>query len=84
VTRRPDPPPLQANEVAAVATGTAVFAVLLVVAILERGRLAADGHEWWIATLAIGIGLGLLGLVWVVPRARAHKAAPPQDTPQDT
>jgi hypothetical protein len=80
VTRRPDPPPLQANEVAAVGTGTGSFAVLLIVALIEHSRLAADGHEWWIGVTAVGVGLGLLGLLWVVPRARARgRTVPPSD-----
>jgi hypothetical protein len=62
LTRRPDPPPIETNDLRVVATGTALWAVALVVTLLFHARLRHDGHLWWIAACAWGFGLGLVGL----------------------
>lgn len=68
--RRPDPPPLDTDDRKAVLVGTAVWAVLLVLALVFRDRLAADGHGWWVWTPVVGIALGLYGLRVVARRRR--------------
>ncbi len=69
-TRRPDPEPLRTDDRGAVLVGTVVWAVLLVVALVERDRLEADGNGWWVWTPVVGIALGLLGLRVVSRRHR--------------
>lgn len=56
-----------------VSIGTAVWAVALVVLLLMRSTLEANGSTWWIAVAAIGLLSGLIGLVflrWRKGRAR--------------
>ena len=58
--RRPDPPPLEIDDVAVVAAGTGLWAVALVVLLgLEAVRGVPDG--WW-QMCAAGAALGLLGV----------------------
>ena len=75
-TRRPPPPPLEANDELVTAIITAGWAVALVVLLVLRDRLPA-GERWWIWTCLAGLVMGLFGL-WYVPRvkrARARAAA---------
>ena len=59
--RRPDPPPLETNDVAIVAGGTVLWAVALVAVVIAR-LAGADVHAWWIAMCACGTGLGIIGV----------------------
>jgi len=74
---RPEPPPpLEANDQLVTVTGTAGWALALIVLLIVRGSLPADAR-WWIWTCATGLAMGLFGL-WYVPRfkrARARAAA---------
>jgi len=75
-SRRPAPPPLEANDQLVTAVGTAAWAVALVILIILREQIPAD-ERWWIWTCAAGLAMGLFGL-WYVPRlkrARARAAA---------
>ncbi len=74
--RREVPPPLEGNDFVITATITAAWAVALVVVLLLRHHLPADGH-WWIWTCAAGFGMGLFGLAYVphLKRSRARAAA---------
>ena len=83
VARRPDPEPLETDDVRIVAGGTALWAVALVV--LTVARLAgADVHGWWIALCACGFLLGLAGVRYcqrrrdAIARDRAVAATPQQ------
>ena len=70
------PPPLEANDRLVTVTGTAGWAVALIVLLIIRGSLPAD-DRWWIWTCAAGLAMGLFAL-WYVPRfkrARARAAA---------
>lgn len=69
--------PLDVDGVRAVAVGTVVWAVLAVVAFLFRDRLDAAGHGWWAWVCVAGAGLGLLGLPYVIRRARAYSSTGP-------
>jgi hypothetical protein len=75
--RRPTPPPpLEANDRLVTLTGTAGWAVALIVLLIVRDSLPA-GDRWWIWTCAVGLAMGLFAL-WYVPRfkrARARAAA---------
>jgi hypothetical protein len=69
--RRPDPPPLETDDVRAVAVGTAAWAAGLVV--LGVLRLAGvDGvRGWWLVMCGWGIVLGLLGVRYCQRRQAA-------------
>lgn len=59
--RRPDPAPLEADDVLVLRVGMGLFAVLFVVLLVLRGTLAAHDVQWWLAVPPLGIVLGLLG-----------------------
>lgn len=63
--RRPDPAPLVTDDRATVVAGIALWGVALVVALVLHDRLAAAGRGWWAWVAVAGIGLGLLGLLYV-------------------
>ena len=74
-SRRPAPPPLEANDRRVTVAGTAAWAVALAVLLVLRGRIPVS-DRWWIWTCAAGVAMGLFAL-WYVPyfkRARARKA----------
>jgi hypothetical protein len=67
--RRPDPPPLETDDVRIVAGGTALWALALVA--LAVLRLAGvDVHGWWLAMCAAGAVLGLVGVRYCARRQR--------------
>lgn len=61
VARRPDPEPLETNDVRIVAGGTVLWGVALLALVVARFA-GADVHGWWIGMCAYGLGLGLLGV----------------------
>ena len=69
--RRPDPEPLETDDVRVVTIGTIAWGVLLVVLLASYGRLEDDGRGSWVWVAAAGFGLGLLGLRHVRRRRRA-------------
>jgi hypothetical protein len=72
--RRPDPEPLETNDVAIVTLGTAAWAVALVAILLLGGGLD-DGHqESWAWVCAAGVFLGLIGIRYVRRRRAALRA----------
>jgi len=74
-SRRPAPPPLEANDRQVTIVGTVAWAVALVVTLVLREQIPA-GSRWWIWTCVVGVAMGLFA-VWYVPyfkRARARKA----------
>lgn len=58
---RPDPAPLETNDVAIVAGGTALWAVALVVLAVLR-LTGTDVHDWWLVMCGYGALLGLYGV----------------------
>ena len=82
------PPPLEANDRLVTLTGTAGWALALIVLLIVRGSLPSD-DRWWIWTCAAGLAMGLFAL-WYVPRfkrARARAAArraAAQSAPRDS
>ena len=50
--------------------GTAVWALLLVILIIERDALAAHGTSWWLNVAIIGVVSGTGGIVFLVWRRR--------------
>ena len=74
-TRRPAPPPLEANDPRVTIVGTVAWAIALAVLLVLREQIPAS-DRWWIWTCAVGVAMGLFAL-WYVPRfkrARARKA----------
>ncbi|MEU5994586.1 DUF2530 domain-containing protein [Spirillospora sp. NPDC047418] len=68
--RRPDPPPMQTNDVRIAAAGTAAWAVALVVLLVVG---LPSEHRWWLWVCVAGIGIGLFAL-WYVPRLQSGRA----------
>lgn len=66
--------PVDVDGVGAVLYGTVAWTVALVVCLLLRDRLAADGHTWWTWVCLAGALLGLLGLWFVRRRRDAYSA----------
>lgn len=60
--RKPDPPPLETDDVRTVAVGTALWAIALVVSVV----LGESEAAW---TCAAGLGLGFVGLAYVRRRS---------------
>lgn len=78
--RRPDPEPLETNDVRIVAIGGLAWAVALVV--LAVGRLAGNDaiQGWWLTMCACGAVLGVIGVRYCQRRRDAiarDAAAPP-------
>ena len=62
--RRPDPAPADASARWAVAVGTAAWAAATVAVLAFPGATGADGDPAVIATCAVGVVVGLIGLVY--------------------
>jgi hypothetical protein len=73
VERRPDPEPLEINDVAVITTGTALWAVALVVVLVLKAA-GTDIHDWWWQMCAAGAVLGCYG-VYYCRRRRDRIAA---------
>lgn len=71
VPRKPDPAPLETNDVPLVAGGGVLWAlallVLVVLGLLDRGGV----QSWWLAMCGYGIALSVLGVVYVRRRQAA-------------
>jgi len=67
----PSVEPLDVDGVRAVAVGTVLWAVALVVLLPLHASLREDGRLWWIGTCACGVLLGLAGLVYLRRRRAA-------------
>jgi hypothetical protein len=62
--RRPEPPPLQTNDVLIAVVGTVAWAVALVVLLIIG---LPEAVRWWLWVCGSGIGTGLFG-IWYIPR----------------
>lgn len=58
-----------------VGLGTAVWAVVLVTLLLQRGTLEAQGRSWWLGVAAVGLVSGLGGLAFLTWRTRRRDAS---------
>jgi type VI protein secretion system component VasK len=70
-SRRPAPPPLEANDRRVTIVGTAAWAVALVVVLVLRAQDTAVA-QWWVWTCVAGICMGLFAL-WYVPRLKRSR-----------
>ena len=69
--RRPDPEPLEADDVAIVTAGTVLWGVALLVAVVLWDRLVDGGNENWTWIFLAGAFLGLIGIRHVRRRRAA-------------
>lgn len=69
--RRPDPPPLETDDVKVVAVGTGLWAVGLVVLLVLKATGTAEVHDWWLGMCGYGIALGVFGMRYC---RRRHQA----------
>jgi hypothetical protein len=60
--RRPDPPPLETDDVHVVAVGTGLWAVGLLVLVVLRLTGSTEVRDWWMVMCVVGIALGLGGV----------------------
>jgi H+/Cl- antiporter ClcA len=69
------PPPLEGNDQAIAAAVTAAWAVALIVVVAVRDSIP-HADRWWIWTCAVGVGLGVFGLIYmpILKRSRARAA----------
>jgi O-antigen/teichoic acid export membrane protein len=90
-TRERDLPgddPAEYSEFKPVAVGVAIWAVLLVLALVFHDDLVADGHGWWMWTALAGLVEGLFGYAYLMRRrarmnARTMTGNAPSVTEQD-
>jgi uncharacterized protein DUF2530 len=71
--RRPDPEPLETDDVKVVVVGTAVWFVALVLTTVFHSRLADDGRGDWVWIALAGFLLGLVALRHAVRRRAAMR-----------
>jgi hypothetical protein len=79
--RRPDPEPLETNDVAIVTVGTAAWAVALGAILLLGGGLDDGRQESWAWVCAAGVFLGLIGIRYVRRRRTAMRAGARAERP---
>lgn len=63
--RRPDPQIRTTDDRKAVMVGLVGWLAALIALLLFRDQVVQAGNGWWLFTCAIGIALGLLGLVYL-------------------
>lgn len=71
--RRPDPAPARTDARKALLAGTAAWLVALLLSLALREPLADAGFDWFTTAAAIGVVLGVIGLVVVQLRRRRRE-----------
>ncbi|WP_430647725.1 DUF2530 domain-containing protein [Agromyces sp. GXS1127] len=74
--RRPDPAPARADARKALLAGTIGWLLALVLAAAFAEPLAEAGFSWFVTAAAVGVGLGLVGLLVVQLRRRRDRPGP--------
>ena len=69
-------PAVDADGVGVVASGTIIWALAAGVLWLNFGALSERGHQWWLWVAVSGFGLGVLGLIYSLGRARRRSGPP--------
>ncbi|HVE74538.1 MAG TPA: DUF2530 domain-containing protein [Mycobacteriales bacterium] len=77
VPRRPDPPPLEHDDVRVVTIGTLLWAAALTVLVLLKILGVGGVRDWWLAMCASGVLLGLIGVVYC--RRRRERLLQPEN-----
>lgn len=67
---RPDPDPLETNDVAIVVGGTALWALALLVLLVMKAA-GTDVRTWWLEMCLAGVVLGLIGVRYCSRRQHA-------------
>jgi hypothetical protein len=67
--------PLDEDGVGAVAIGTVLWAIAVVILFLLRDRLAESDAQWWIWVAVTGAALGVPGLWFTTRRRSAYRRA---------
>lgn len=80
--QRPDPPPLETDDVKVVAVGTALWALGLLVLVLLRVSDAAEVPGWWLGMCGYGLALGLYGVRYCRRRHAAIERDKARGIPQ--
>ena len=75
MARRPDPEPLETDDVRIVAGGTVLWAVAFVVLVVLKAA-GSDIHGWWLWMCASGVGLGLIGVRYCLNRRTRASSTP--------
>lgn len=68
--RRPDPTPVATDDRKAVLVGVVLWVIALVLAFVVPAVSAINASGTWFYTCLVGIGLGLIGLVYTHRRHR--------------
>ncbi|MES2094528.1 MAG: DUF2530 domain-containing protein [Actinomycetota bacterium] len=68
--RRPDPVPVKTDDRRPILVGLAAWVVAVVVVLVFFAPFTDSGNRWLLWTGAVGIGLGLAGLVYAAKRPR--------------
>ncbi len=68
---RPDPPPLETDDVRLVAVGTAAWVLALLVLLVLAATDAVDVRGWWLGMCGYGIALGVFGVRYCQRRRAA-------------
>ena len=71
--RRPDPEPLETDDVKVVVVGTAMWLVALLLTVVFHDRLADDGRGDWVWITLAGFLLGLVALRHAIRRRAAMR-----------
>jgi hypothetical protein len=69
--RRPDPKPVATNSRAAIFVGLGLWTVALLALLVVPQLLDLEYASWRLATCAVGVVLGLLGLIYLRLRKKA-------------
>lgn len=70
LAKRPDPEPLETNDVLIVAGGAVAWAVALVALLISKA-VGTDIRTWWLVMCVCGIALGLIGVRYCQRRREA-------------
>ena len=68
--RRPDPVPVKTDDRRAILTGLAAWVVAFVVVLVFFAPITDSGNRWILWICAVGIVLGLAGLVYAAKRRK--------------